>query len=279
MNFLFIFLFVFSPLIAEDFSFNKETGQAVPTFVGEIKFFKGNVFKANLGRLTAVKEGTRFYKNDTIVTEEKSLAKILIVDDTTLNIGPKSELKFSEFNYIDKSNRSIIYSFIKGQVRAIIKNKAKDGDLQIKTQSAVLGIRGTELFANHQTINNLEVSEFSLLSGNAEVKDINNNQTVSLSKNDKVVIIANQQSKQSMSHKGIMTTEELETLRPEEVFMPYFEIQKIDKDSTFYSFLNTPSSSGISPLNTSEMPKESQKRHWKENLKRLNEKLRENLKK
>jgi hypothetical protein len=278
MNFLFIFLFVFSPVIAEDFSFNKETGQAVPTFVGEIKFFKGNVFKANQGRLTAVKEGTRFYKNDTIVTEEKSLAKILIVDDTTLNIGPKSELKFSEFNYIDKSNRSILYSFIKGQVRAIIKNKAKYGDLQIKTKSAVMGIRGTELFANHQTINNLEVSEFSLLSGNAEVKD-NNNQTVSLSKNDKVVIIENQQSNQSISHKGIMTKEELETLRPEEVFMPYFEIQNIDKDSTFYSFLNTPNPTGLSTLNNSEMPKESQKRSWKENLKRLNEKLKENQKK
>jgi len=278
MNFLFIFLFVFSPVIAEDFSFNKETGQAVPTFVGEIKFFKGTVFKANQGRLTAVKEGTRFYKNDTIVTEEKSLAKILIVDDTTLNIGPKSELKFSEFNYIDKSNRSILYSFIKGQVRAIIKNKAKYGDLQIKTKSAVMGIRGTELFANHQTINNLEVSEFSLLSGNAEVKD-NNNQTVSLSKNDKVVIIENQQSNQSISHKGIMTKEELETLRPEEVFMPYFEIQNIDKDSTFYSFLNTPNPTGLSTLNNSEMPKESQKRSWKENLKRLNEKLKENQKK
>ncbi len=278
MNFLFIFLILSSPLIAEDFSFNKETGQAVPTFVGEIKFFKGNVFKANQGRLTAIKEGTRFYKNDTIVTEEKSFAKILIVDDTTLNIGPKSELKFSEFNYIDKTNRSIIYSFIKGQVRAIIKNKAKDGDLQIKTKNAVMGIRGTELFANHQAINNLEISEFSLLSGNAEVKD-NNNQTVSLSKSDKVVIIGNQQSNQLMSQKNIMPTEEVETLRAEDIFMPYFEIKNIDQNSPFYSLLHSPNTSGQSMNPSSEVSKESQKRSWKENLKKLNEKLRENQKK
>ncbi len=93
------------PVHAQDFTFNKETGKAVPSFVGELKLLKGVVMRTTGGRPRQVQIGEKFYKNDVVVTEKDSSMKILIADDTWLSLGPETELIFTGFEFTDKNSR------------------------------------------------------------------------------------------------------------------------------------------------------------------------------
>ncbi len=277
----FFFLLISSFVLANDFTFNKDSGQAVPNYCGEIKIFRGGVFKENNGQLTPVKEGTRFYKNDKIVTEAKSFAKILMIDDSTIQLGANSEIKITEFQYNTKTDRKMIISMIKGQLRSLIKNKAKEGDLEIKTKLAVMGIRGTELLINHQELKNLSVSEFGLLEGQVEISNLKN-EKFKLNPQGKLTIIQDTHSKNEDSDSQSFLEDEKKALLKEEEFMTLFLPEKVLKDSPFYPLIHA-STASHSNAPAGQMPEAQEVKktssNWQDNLKKLNEKLKENQKK
>lgn len=268
MKFIFIFLVCSTHLFAEDFTFDKESGQALPNFVAQLKVAKGKVFKSTAGNKVEVKVGTRFYKDDTIITNPDSFAQILIVDDTVMTLGSKSELNFADFKFVDKTNRQIVFSFIKGQIRGLIKNKAKEGDILVKTKLAVMGIRGTEILVNHQTIKNLEISEFALLSGSAQVKD-DKNQNHDLSKTDRIVVIQNSNTKESTKNINKLSEAELNIFGDKNQFMNLFELTNLDQQA------NHAPSVGDIKNNSDSNSDDGEKKDWRNNLKKLNEKLKE----
>lgn len=270
---LLIFLLVFSVSVrGEDYAFDKESGQAVPSFIGQLKIIKGEVYKLKQGKRVEVKTGTRFLKGETLVTGPLSFAQILIVDDSILNLSAKSELKFSDFKFIDKTDRKIVYSFIRGQIRGIVKNKAKDGDLIIKTKLAAMSIRGTELFVNHEQVNQLEVSEFALLSGNVLITD-NNSLNTELNKSESLVVVNNPLTSKSANEKRTLTSKELSEIAQENEFLIFFNPKDLVASSPLYALFNDPS--GIAVPSEAAHPTEnnSHKKNWRNNLKKLNEKL------
>jgi hypothetical protein len=280
MNILLILLvsmFVF----ANDFTFNKDSGQAVPNYCGEIKMFRGGVFKENNGQLTPVKEGTRFYKNDKIVTEAKSFAKILMIDDSTIQLGANSEIRISEFQYNSKTDRKMVIAMIRGQLRSLIKNKAKEGDLEIKTKLAVMGIRGTELLINHQELKNISVSEFGLLEGQVDISNLKN-EKFKLNPQNKLTIVQDNNSKNEVSDSQSFLEDEKKSLVKEEAFMALFLPEKVLPASPVYPLIHA-SSASQSNAPTGQLPEAQQEKksslNWQENLKKLNEKLKENQKK
>lgn len=279
MSHIFFALFFSTILLAKDFTFNKETGQAVPKHIGELKIAKGRVFKDMQGSLTPVKEGTKFYKSDRIVTEEKSYVKILMVDDSLFNIGPNSEIKFEDFTYSDKTNRTMLISLIKGQLRGQVKNKAKEGDLTIKTKLAVMGIRGTELFINHQTLKSLEVSEFALTEGKVEVKD-QKDQKFDLNQSDKIIIVENPLTKEQVSEKNQLGEKDSLELKNEENFLPLFSLASLDPKSPLAPLFEKLPVLPTGPTQLTPPPSSSSRpaQDWRQNLKKLNEKLKENQK-
>ena len=279
MKILFIVLVLSCSLFAKDFTFDQETGKAVPNHLGEIKLLRGKVFKKHQGKTTEVKTGTRFNKDDTVYTEQRSFAKILLVDDTVLTIGPNSELNFSEFKYVDKTNRQITFDFIKGQLRALVVNKAKEGDLKFKTKAALMGVRGTELLINHQTLNALEISEFALLTGAAEVMD-NKNEKHSLAKLDRITIMLDPGNSEMASDKNTLSEEEQKLLKAEDAMMPYFQIENLSKTSALYSHLQKLPVSDVSSGDSNQAPiNQDERKNWRHNLQKLNEKLKQNQKK
>jgi hypothetical protein len=167
-----ILLALFSTqLFAQDFKFDKETGKSIPNFVAEITIFKGKVFKMTKDKKEKVQKGTRFFKSDTVVTENASFVKLKIVDETTMALGPNSQMNFEEYEFVEKDDRKIVYGFIKGQLKGHFKTKAEEGDITVKTKTAAMGIRGTKILVNHQNIGDKELSEFALLSGSAFIID------------------------------------------------------------------------------------------------------------
>ncbi len=264
-------------------TFDQKSGQAVPKFVGEIKIFKGNVQKKNaLGRPTEIKVGTKIYQNESVVTEDKSFVKILIIDDTIINLSSNSELNFEKFDYKTKSERSSFYSVIKGQLSAHVKNKAKtDQDILFKTPNATLGVRGTELFVNHQNLNNLEVSEFSLKSGSAIVKNLLEDKQYELKIKQKIIIAKNKSNQLKSSDQIDLSSEDQEVIKEEDSFLPYFKLSNIGTQSPlnqiFNSFLKEELNSSKQKNNDSYDEESSHEGSFN-SLKKLNEKLKENQK-
>lgn len=276
-------LFVTTSLFAQDFEFDKEKGRAVPKYIAQIKLMKGKVFKNTSGEMSEVQVGERFSKNDVLVTSELSYAKIVIVDDTMVSIGPKSELKFSNFNFVDKNNRQITYELIKGQLRAMVKNKAKDGEIVFRTKTTSMGVRGTEILMNHQTFKNKDISEYALLSGMADVSE-DKSRKHELKASDRIIFVQDPMTLESANEKIQFSKAEMEYLRAVKMddekefkpFMPYFVPEKVSKDSTLYTMLMGGAASSAGATDAPQEEKRDNKKNWRENLDKLNEKLRDN---
>ena len=91
--------------------------------------------------------GSKLYFGDSIITEAASTAQILLMDQTTLTIGEKSELVIDEFVYDPQTKIGKIVSSVKiGTVKIITGeiSKTNPDDLEIKTPTGSIGARGTE---------------------------------------------------------------------------------------------------------------------------------------
>lgn len=275
MKTLLLLLSLSLTVLAADFEFDKQKGMAVPNYIGQVKLLKGKAFKIAQGQKQEIKVGARFHKNDTLITLAQSFVKFQVVDDTIMSIGPNSELNFAEFDFTTKTERKAVYSFVRGQLSGHVKSKAKEGDVVVKTKFAAMAIRGTEILVNHQTQKGIEISEFALLSGSALVSD-DKDKKHDLFRSDRVVIAHDPTSDQTADLKLQLSTEEMDHLKASDKneetefkpFMPFIEPTKI-------SLLNqvSPSETHVTNPSTS---KELQGKGTLHNLRKLNEKLRQN---
>jgi len=110
------------------------------------------VISAGIGDISNQKNeklstGSKIYFGDTILVKEKSNAQILLLDETALTVGEKSELTIDEFIYDPKSKIGKIVSNIKiGTVRVITGeiSKKNPDNLEVNVPTGSVGARGTE---------------------------------------------------------------------------------------------------------------------------------------
>ena len=91
--------------------------------------------------------GSKIYFGDTILVKAKSNAQILLLDETALTVGEKSELTIDEFIYDPKTKIGKIVSNIKiGTVRRITGeiSKKNPDNLEVNVPTGSVGARGTE---------------------------------------------------------------------------------------------------------------------------------------
>ena len=91
--------------------------------------------------------GSKVYFGDTIITKAQSNAQILLLDETAIAVGEKSELTIDEFVYDPESKVGKIVSNIKiGTVRMITGEISKNDpdNLEINVPTGSIGARGTE---------------------------------------------------------------------------------------------------------------------------------------
>ena len=110
------------------------------------------VISAGIGDISNQKNeklstGSKIYFGDTILVKAKSNAQILLLDETALTVGEKSELTIDEFIYDPKSKIGKIVSNIKiGTVRVITGeiSKKNPDNLEVNVPTGSVGARGTE---------------------------------------------------------------------------------------------------------------------------------------
>ena len=138
MNSFKTFIFVLVILtLSKSYAFSKD-------FIGVISAGIGEIINQDSEKLTT---GSKIYFGDTIIVKEQSNAQILLLDETAITVGEKSELTIDDFVYDPKSKVGKIVSNIKvGTVRIITGEISKQDpdNLEVNVPSGSIGARGTE---------------------------------------------------------------------------------------------------------------------------------------
>lgn len=116
------------------------------TKVAIVKLIRGNVDVLTIGKTTRLEVDNWVTEGSVVKTGDKSFVKLIFVDKSQMNVGPNSEMKIETLSGKDSG----IIDLIKGKIRAQVtkdylqmQNKDKS-KLFIKTQNAVMGVRGTD---------------------------------------------------------------------------------------------------------------------------------------
>lgn len=128
-------------------------GKARAGVAGQIIQVEGQADIMKKGQLPVVplKEGDGVEPGDVIRTKPDSRAKVKFIDGTTLTIGPESRVGIEEFMYdAQKNQRNAVLQVFRGLVHAVVDKviKVEEPDFVVKTNTAILGVRGTGFFVN-----------------------------------------------------------------------------------------------------------------------------------
>ncbi len=109
------------------------------TNIGVAAAVKNDV-KGSSGALSA---GGKVFQNEVITTGVESLAQLLFLDETSLSIGPKSQVTLDKFVFNPSQGAgSVVFSATKGAFR-FITGSQDPRHYEIKTPVATIGVRGT----------------------------------------------------------------------------------------------------------------------------------------
>lgn len=168
------------------------TGSDARVEVGVIKTSIGKSWiVSSLGNKVKAKKDLRIYESDKITTSSNGKVKIVFNDANILFVANSSEVKIEEYMASKKkSNRKVLLKLLKGKLRSSVKQKydnTQASRFQVKTKSAVAGVRGTdfvvELMSNHKyetKVTTLEgLVQFKNSVGSEQVVDVPANHTTS----------------------------------------------------------------------------------------------------
>lgn len=110
------------------------------------------------GQVTLLKSGTSqtvpaaaqagVEMKDVIQTEAESRAQLRFLDDTTLAISPLSRITIESYLYEEKGKRQAVLEVAQGLVQVLVSKifAGREPDFILKSQTAILGVRGTEFY-------------------------------------------------------------------------------------------------------------------------------------
>lgn len=110
---------------------------------GRVDLLKGGQLPAN-----AAKQEDPVELGDVLRTKSLSKANITFVDNTVITISPESRIAIEEYMFDPaKGKRGAVLQLFHGMALAVVSKifKAEQPDFVIKTHTAIMGVRGTEV--------------------------------------------------------------------------------------------------------------------------------------
>jgi len=132
--------------------------------VGSITNVEGVVQILRPGQEITAEKGLRLFMADVVSTGADGVAGIVLRDDTTLSLGPNSELKMSAFKFKpDEGVLGMTISIVKGTLVYISGQIAKlsPGAAKIETPAGVAAVRGTKVLVEVPEIKKMKRLETS----------------------------------------------------------------------------------------------------------------------
>ncbi len=141
--------------------------------IGGISEVTGAVDILRGGKLPAepAKVGDKVTQGDIIRTKSGGKAQIQFKDDSVLTIAPDSRVALNEYVYEPENNqRQASIKIFHGLVHTVVNKvfKKEKPDFTVETQTAVIGVRGTDYF----TLVSPAISDIYNNSGTTEVRNI-----------------------------------------------------------------------------------------------------------
>lgn len=125
-----------------------QTAPPAETIAGIVKSVRGDVqmFDVN-GALRPARAGDAMAPIDRLVTGSDAGASVVLRDGTTLVVGPSSRLDLKDFHFDPTTQEGgMLVTLLRGTLRMItgLIGKAHPEAVRIETQTATIGIRGTD---------------------------------------------------------------------------------------------------------------------------------------
>lgn len=142
------------------------SAQQADAACGVVEVSKGNVRiqSGQTKKISTAAVGGKICSGDRVVTGADSRAKLKMEDGNELNISPESQIVIENYEYNQSQNKKkVLLNVLRGKVRAATKqenmynDKAADGTdntFQVKTRSAVAGVRGTDFLTSFDASSN-----------------------------------------------------------------------------------------------------------------------------
>ncbi len=116
--------------------------------IGSIKMLKGKVFIIRGGIALPAEVGAAVFQDDLLKTGYDGALGVILKDDTTLSLGPDSELSLQEYVFEPKESRfSVVLRILKGTfvyMSGVIGKLAPDS-IRLETPDSTIAVRGTRL--------------------------------------------------------------------------------------------------------------------------------------
>lgn len=121
---------------------------------GVLRVVKGDVKikTAASGQTVKARIGEKVFPKDVVMTAVDSRAKIVMVDNNEINVSPESQVEIQNYEFDpNQGKKNVLLNVIYGKVRAKVEQKydGKTSNFQIKTPSAVAGVRGTDFMVTY----------------------------------------------------------------------------------------------------------------------------------
>ena len=118
------------------------------------------------GNTQALQPGASLDRGDVVITDGQSKARIVLADDSVLTVGPKSRITIESIE-VEPKGRIGRLQVIAGSFKiAISKLLSGTTDYEIRTPTAVVGVRGTIVWGD------TELDSVCALDGKVEVRSI-----------------------------------------------------------------------------------------------------------
>lgn len=134
---------------------------------------KGDVKVESHGKITAAKIGLKVLPSDKVFTGKDSRAKIVMSDSNIINISPDTQMLIEKYVFNEKKDeKNVTLNILYGKVRSTV-NQKYDGEknkFQIKTPSAVAGVRGTDFLSQYSKTTN--TAKFVTFAGQVQVNGL-----------------------------------------------------------------------------------------------------------
>lgn len=115
--------------------------------IGMIKSVTGDAFIIRGDNNIAAKIGTELYQSDMIKTGDNGSVGISFKDNSIMSAGPSSILSLEQFAFDSASMEGHFLADVKAGTLSVVSGdmvKHRPGSMEIKTPTAILGVRGTE---------------------------------------------------------------------------------------------------------------------------------------
>lgn len=139
--------------------------------IGKLVVVKGPVELVSVdGTKSPAKALQALSEGDKLQTGAGGYVKLMMKDESVFQVGPNSEFGFDKFEMKSKNERTAVYNLAKGQLRSWFVHKSPEKTLTIKTPTASMGIRGTEILTDvYQSSVGETKTDIALIRGKLEV--------------------------------------------------------------------------------------------------------------